>query len=451
MDQGPGNFDNFRFFWRSFIPHNPPLQICVDAVWHEIVWRVHTKHLKQQFGLVSWLVWWFFVVIRSLFKSTPFQPIIHTENPVFAFLATPAHRSTLDPVVREFSDISFSKVTSHGQFVDGADVFSVPEHAPDVDTAISLLKSTLQGVAIAEKYLMSYGCDMGIRLKGRLAARIYECLNVINWSEKLNKPTAPLLLTYELLPWQKGLVWHWRRSGQRVFHFMHGQRLDLYQQTMATDLVLFSKIDESWFRKRVDPSTRIWTVGHPRLEKIRKEVRPRREKIQSLPRVAFFFQPVEGDYSRELRLDDLRLMTELEGRAEVRLRAHPRENTDQIKADISEAGIEFAEVSEAGLEEDLGWCDAVASSWSTVSMEAAVCGRGIFWTCSTPERYPASAELRKHGLGVLITSGSDWVPYIEEFHNGGWNSPVVVADDKLRSLGMIGNMDKSWSERLNLN
>jgi len=229
---------------------------------------------------------------------------------------------------------------------------------------------------------------------------------------------------------------------------MHGQRLPTYQVTRATDLVLFSTVDEPWFRARVDPEVKIWTVGHPRLEKVRKEVGVSAFDRGRKPRITFFSQPIEGDYSREIRLNDWRIFHGLKEKAEVRFRAHPRENLALIRDDLAIAGIAFVEVSEAGLTEDLRWCDAVASSWSTVSMEAAACGRGIFWTCSTPERYEASCELRDHGIGLLVQTTDQWPEILESWHSGKWQEPVIVPDSRLTELGMIGDLEKSWIERL---
>ena len=102
------------------------------------------------------------------------------------------------------------------------------------------------------------------------------------------------------------------------------------------------------------------------------------------------------------------------------------------------------------MKEDLAWCDAVASSWSTVSMEAAACGRGVFWTCATPERYEASQELRDHGIGTLLASAGEWRAHLNAWAHAGWSEPIIVSESRLRELGMIGDMDKPWIERLSL-
>ena len=83
-------------------------------------------------------------------------------------------------------------------------------------------------------------------------------------------------------------------------------------------------------------------------------------------------------------------------------------------------------------------------------MEAAACGRGVFWTCTTPEAYEPSVELRNHGIGTLIQGAGDWENHLDAWSTGDWAEPVIVPENKLRELGMIGDMTRSWIERLEL-
>ena len=445
------SFEAFLLFWDGHVKKDCPLSVCADAVWHEILWHNRSTQLKQCIGLYSWLTWWVSTAWTSFWQHSRLDKERDFSNsgPVFALLDTPAHAHTLDAVLNE-SCVTSSNIIGVGcKIVTNVD-FNIPNHSPNICNAIGTLSLTLRGVCLTSEFLKQSGIQTNYYLKGRLADRIFKCLNAVSWCQSLAPATGPLFLTYELLPWQKGLVWLWRKSGMRVVHMMHGQRLDLYQFTHATDLVLFSKIDEPWFRARVDPSVRIWTIGHPRLEDVRRKVGPPRETNTGLPRITFFSQPTEGDYSRSQRIADWQICASLQGKAEVRFRAHPREDRALLATDMKAAGIDFMQVSDAGLIEDLKWCDAVASSWSTVSMEAAACGRGIFWTCSTPEKYEASQELRDHGIGVLIQNAPDWTPYLRQWPEGGWKSPVTVSDEQLRELGMVGDTSKSWMERLEI-
>ncbi|MGJ8642782.1 MAG: hypothetical protein ACSHX9_05200 [Luteolibacter sp.] len=263
-------------------------------------------------------------------------------------------------------------------------------------------------------------------------------------------PHAAVFLTYELIPESKAWVQWAREAGARIIHVMHGQRLPTYQVTQATDLVLLSKVDETWFRQRVSDAVKLWTIGHPRLETIHQAVgMPENEQAGKGLRIAFFSQPSEGDYSPEQRCSDWEILEGLRYRAEVRVRAHPRENSEALLKEMHDAGIDFVTISQSGLEEDLKWCDAVASSWSTVSMEAAACGRGVFWTCAAPENYLASAELRQHGIGVLIERAGAWETYLNEWEEKReWPESVRLANNNLQELGMVGDMTIPWLERL---
>jgi hypothetical protein len=271
---------------------------------------------------------------------------------------------------------------------------------------------------------------------------------------KLRRTACPheaVFLTYELMPEAKAWVEWARGAGARVIHVMHGQRLPTYQVTMATDLLLFSKVDEPWFRERVGPDVRLWTIGHPRLEMLRRQVGPPTPwNPNRLPRIAFFSQPSECDYSRELRRNDWKILLGLKGRADIRFRLHPREDLETTVRDLKELELDFIEISDAGLNEDLAWCDAIASSWSTVSMEAAACSRGVFWTCSTPEKYQASQNLRDAGIGTLLTSAEDWKDHLLSWKTAGWSTPILLPESHLHELGLIGVMDRPWLERLEL-
>lgn len=451
MSSENGSFDAFLLFWNGHVKEECPLSVCADAVWQELKWHSESTQLKQRFGLYSWLAWWVSSAWNSVWAPSRISEDrdFTSPGPVFALLDTPAHAHTLRPVLNESRVPSSNIIGSGCEIVPNAG-FNIPNHSPNFYNSVKTLFLALRGASLTSKFLQQSGLQTNYHLKGRLADRIFQCLNALAWCETLTPAVGPLFLTYELLPWQKGLVWRWRKFGMRVIHMMHGQRLDLYQFTNATDLVLFSKIDEAWFQARVDPSVKLWAIGHPRLEDVRRQVGPARDTNTGLPRITFFSQPAEGDYSRSQRIADWQICSALRGKAEVRFRAHPREDRAMLAADMKAAGIDFMQVSDAGLIEDLKWCDAVASSWSTVSMEAAACGRGIFWTCSTPGKYEASQQLRDHGIGVLIQNSPDWAPYFRQWSEGGWKSPVTVSDEQLRELGMIGDTSKSWMERLEI-
>jgi hypothetical protein len=415
--------------------------------------------MKFRFGLASWLLWFFGI---HFWQKPSVRPLPVSYSLAISGISTPAHEETV---------CAFAE--SYGMGRESIRVFGPSECPESINLVAALpplnLTSIQQSLTKPER-LRALLRATSLALKIRKAARPDKAIkssirasfpSIMDALTKLEGTRIALkgqinsgalhALTYELQPEMKALVLACREEGARVLHLMHGQWLTTYQVTMATDILLFSQVDLPWFRKRVEPVVTLWAGGHPRVERLRRTVysKPKTDHHQK-PRIAFFSQPVEGGYSRETRLRDWAILLPLKGVTEVRIRLHPRESLEQARADLETAGLDFMKLSEAGLTEDLAWCDAIASSWSTVAMEAAACGRGVFWTCSTPERYEASRELRSHGIGVLISNASEWFPHLDDWITTGWNPPVRVPEGRLRELGMIGDMEKSWLERLHI-
>lgn len=408
---------------------------------------------RLRFGYPGWAAWLVLQLLRPRRRPVDVPPAL---NPEFLLLPLPtgAHEETLLPVTLEIASEKGLVLNPPNERWNRLKqpVKSVISHGEkptydDLARAVRCARAAIQAAHHA------WGPRRRVQ-PSRFLLLVDRVLQASLWERSPQVPlaTGAIFLTYELSPISKAACIKAIAAGHRVIHIMHGQRLPSYQVTVATDLVLFSKVDEPWFRKRVDPHVRIWAIGHPRLEETRKQVGlPPTISPNRMPRIAFFSQPFEGDYDRGTRKCDWALLAGLEGRAEVRFRLHPRESKADALHDLAELGLDFVTLSEAGMIEDLQWCDAVASSWSTVSMEAAVCGRGIFWTCTTPERYEASQELRDHEIGILIESHDDWAPPLCEWQtSAGWAKPIVVPDHRLRELGMIGDTDMPWIQRLNL-
>ena len=435
-----------------------------DSVFHLYLTAGATDELRFRGGIPLWLCW---AAKRILIPAQPMAATVFPTkvNPpakpyAFRMLSTPAHHDTLAAILTTFPS---ADLVLYGANLQSAHPGVLALHSTLSENCAALstkarfraLVRSLSTARHLRKSLTVAGVNRRWRSPGGLAPRMAEMLFRYHLElSVLGKSACPhdcLFLTYELMPEAKAWVEWARISGKRVIHVMHGQRLPTYQITMATDLLLFSKVDEPWFRERVDPQVKIWTIGHPRLEMIRSEVGlPANPSAPRRPRIAFFSQPCEGDYSSELRMRDWAILAGLKDQAEVRFRLHPRESRKDAVDDLEKIGADFITLSEAGLKEDLAWCDAVASSWSTVSMEAAACGRGMFWTCATPERYEASQELRDHGIGVLLTNASEWDDHLNAWTGAGWREPIMVSEQRLRELGMIGDMDKPWIERLSL-
>jgi hypothetical protein len=420
-------------------------------VFHELVWQGTSTKLRQRLGLVSWLCWWLKQTASIPFSGKSNFEFTQDGRITFVFMPTPAHEQSLGPIadnVAPKDKILLGSSSDHGHLSQSL----VPDSAPNLPSAFKVIKRIFSILRVSDKAALAvWGRKLSLLEKGRIAERSYICLNAVEWVQSSLPSACSLFVTYELPPLNKALVYCNRMSGGRSIHVMHGHRLGIYQHSQATDIVLLSKIDEPWFRKRVDSSVRIWTVGHPRLENTRTRVgSPPAHDSTRLPRIAFFSQAFDSEYPSELRAKDWRILAGLRGKAEIRIRAHPSETVADVLKLMREAELDFAEISERGLVEDIKWCDAAASSWSTASMDAAVCERGIFWTCSNPEPYVPSQELRDHGIGVLLRNAEDWAPYLTQWFSSGWESPVTAKETLLRNLGMIGDTEKSWIERLRI-
>lgn len=459
-------FKDFEKFFARFqsITKNPELHYLSDAIFQLLLPREPGVEKRFKGGLIVWTLW----VLQKLIGTQNAQDKKASSIPDstssltygFRLLQTPAHHDSLAPILEQ---ISREQRTLYGFGWEGADDGEQTKASGLLQNlsrlrrreSLAALWHAIRTSRTIRHILSLMSGDSQKNIPADFTSRMAELVFRQQLELAVLRPTPcphrALFLTYELIPESKAWVQWAREAGCRVIHVMHGQWLPAYQITMTTELLLFSKVDEPWFRKRVAPNVKLWTIGHPRLETIRREVGPPAKfRRDSLPKIAFFSQPSESDYSRELRLNDWRILCGLKGRADVRFRLHPREDRETAIRDLKEIGADFIELSDAGLKEDLTWCDAVASSWSTVSMEAAACDRGVFWTCSTPEKYEASRELQNAGIGAVIQHPNDWNAHLEAWASAGWQEPVTIPEHRLHELGMIGDMDSPWLERLGI-
>lgn len=457
----PYSFKDFESLHAASRQHSEDSEAdyWADAVFHLLLPRVASTERRFKGGIYLWLLW----ALHQCIKPATLKQRAIGKNPAgawgFRTLPTPAHLETISPFFRELppqSTVFYAGLPAERMGAEHRETgFNAALKATNLTERFRTLFRALRLTRKIKKNL-AYGVPgMTGELPADFGPRLTELM--LHWGlcltalRKSNCQHTAIFLTYELMPDSKALVNWAREAGVRVIHAMHGQRLPTYQITNATDLILFSKLDEPWFRARVAPEVKLWAIGHPRLESMNREI-PRKipSELPHLPRIAFFSQPSEASYDRQTRQKDWRILAALKGRAEIRFRLHPRESREIALLDLVIAGLDSVNLSDAGLQADLAWCDAVASSWSTVSMEAAACGRGVFWTCSTPERYEASQELRDAGIGALISDEAEWDSHMEAWSTDGWAAPVILPESRLRGLGMIGDMDIPWLERLGL-
>lgn len=443
------SLSEYEDFLRKFRNESddPVLIYWTDLI-HVMRWNANPL-VENRFkgGLTWWGVWALLKVLsphgNPVVSDTGEQKPGSLQNG-YRLLPTPAHRDTLMPLI-EAADPGTVRIYGEEAGIPG--LLQIPLDFPSNLKSLgfrqrffSLLKAIKSHHRIAGimKRCIPSGQHLPAGFHPRLIEQIFAMEIGLARLRRYETPLKSLYLTYELSPDSKALVLWARETGADVIHVMHGQRLPTYQLTLATDLILLSKIDEAWFRSRVDPAVRIHTTGHPRLEKIRKMVPPPSRNGRTRPRIAFFSQPAEGDYTPQRRDADYQILEGLVGKADVRIRLHPREDPETALLALQQLDLGFVELSQAGLEQDLAWCDAIASSWSTVSVEAAACDRGVFWSCATPELYEAPRELRANGIGVLIQDSGQWETHLNHWKADGWASPVVVPESRLHELGIIG-------------
>lgn len=451
-------FDTFLNQFRH-LSKIPELEYLTDITFLSALPQNRGMEKRFKGGVFLWGAWALFKCCTSRLKINADNKNYFTDRKFAVFiLPTNAHEGSLRPII---DDIDSNELAIYGQS---------PSWQPCTPYVDLSLKANLANIALNSRINALFISLVNLVRVANIIRKIPRLRQVANpdyfcrlaelffrmelTRSRLSKYPcrhSAIFVTYEVIPECKALVEWAIQSKKKVFHVMHGQRLSTYQITRATDLLLLGKPDEQWFRARVSPSTRIWTNGHPRLEWISKIVcsSPSSE-TKYKPKVAFFSQPAEKDYTREMRIDDWQILLGLKDRVDVRFRLHPREDRNVAFEDFRKIGLDFVEISEAGLAEDLAWCDGIASSWSTVSVEAASCGKAVFWTCAKPELYDAPQELRAHHVGVLIRSITDWEPWLKQFSHSGWPAPASITNSQAQELGFIGEFKRSWIERLDL-
>jgi hypothetical protein len=326
----------YEDFLRKFrVESNDPLLDYWTDVIHVMRWNVNPLvETRFKGGLLWWGVW----ALMKVFGSRNAIAVVRSKGNTlgslqngYRLLPTCAHRDSLIPLI-EAADPDTVRI--YGEQPAPPYLRQTPLDFPSSlgrlgirDRLRSLLKAIKSHHRIAEvltKCILD-GQALPAGFHPRLIEQIFSMEIGLARLRREETPLHSLYLTYELTPDAKALVLWARETGADVVHVMHGQRLPTYQLTLATDVILLSKIDEAWFRPRLDPTVRIHSNGHPRLENIRKRVPPPSRSGRTRPRIAFFSQPAEGDYTPERRDEDYKILGGLIGKADVRIRLHPRE------------------------------------------------------------------------------------------------------------------------------
>jgi hypothetical protein len=187
---------------------------------------------------------------------------------------------------------------------------------------------------------------------------------------------------------------------------------------------------------------------------VRKKVGPPRSRFKGEPfRFLFFNAGVEGQYKRNMQIDDLSILAtsnDLKNRFTLRMRPHPRERIEDLKYTVNKAGLVVDEWGTGLLWEDLVWCDAAGTSLSTSLLEAAVCGRPCYWINARDDGIFRTDELRKSGLGLLVRSKGEWEKAVIDLFDSRIKPPARIPDDLLYKLKIIPAVSEPWRVRLKI-
>jgi hypothetical protein len=135
----------------------------------------------------------------------------------------------------------------------------------------------------------------------------------------------------------------------------------------------------------------------------------------------------------------------------LRVRPHPREPLDALLKAIAEIGLVVDEFSTGTLAEDLAWCDAAATPWSTALLEAAVASRPCYWTDAGGYGFGGTGELQQAGLGLLVKTKEEWALAVEKLFSFQTKPPATVPASTLNELRICLDDPVSWLKRLEIN
>ena len=275
------------------------------------------------------------------------------------------------------------------------------------------------------------------------------------WEKTLPRlGSGAVFTTTESLHLCKGLFDAARRRNLRAVHFCHGFRHAMHQVTRSTDLCVFSKPDSEWFLTRVEKDCMVRAIGNPRLETIREMADPPRHRESSERfRLLFFSQDAETPYTAEMMRADMAILAaapETRAKYVLRLRSHPRQLPDELLNMARELGLKVDEFSRGTLAEDISWCDAAATPWSTALLEAAVAGRPCYWTDAGGHGFGGTGELQGAGLGLLVKTEEEWAQAVEKLFLFQMEPPAVVPASTLNELRICLEGPVSWFQRLQL-
>jgi hypothetical protein len=472
MEYSDQGFEEFQDLLRPFKESNPLLWRNRDSLYAALYYRVPGSNPGRRHGGGLWL-WIAWVVCKALIPARNPVPTAAT-NARFHFLfcgTHSAHFDTLVPVVREAAALSkgapacvWSAELKPGQesFLAGIGNVKVVRLPAMPSSVAASTKIRAAFHALCETFALGRMLEetdhrkQFLRSRSIAAETVFHHLFALDFWEKIlpHSASGAVFTTTETPAICKGFfAAAWNRDWRAV-HFCHGFRHAMHQVTRATDLCVYSELDRKWFRSRVEKDCTVRAIGNPRMETIRNTVGPpRNRKPGETFRLLLFSSGEESPYTAEMVKADLAILVAgfaTRSKYILRIRPHPREPLDVLLKVVKEIGLVVDEFSKGTLTEDVSWCDAAATSWSTALLEAAVAGRPCYWTDAGGFGFGGTGELQRAGLGLLVRNSEQWQQAAEEIFSGHVQPPAAVSEKKLQELGICFPRSVSWLQRLEI-
>jgi hypothetical protein len=472
MEYSDTGFEEFQDLLRPFRESNPLLWRMRDSLYTALYYRVPGggRERRHHAGLWSWGLW---AVGKALLAAKKSISAVESNSRFhFLFCGThSAHFDTLLPVVRETAALSketpvcvwnMELKPEQESFLGGianVKVIRLPElySCVAVSNKFRAARRALREVFVLERLLKGTGHKEELRRRrSYVAESVFLYLLGVNfWGETLPCPRSGVVLTTtETFYLAKSLFDAARNQQMRTVHFCHGFRHATHQVTRATDLCVYSELDRKWFQSRVEKDCTVRAIGNPRMEAIHNTVGPPRDRKPGEPfRLLFFSQGEESPYTAEMAKADMAILAaapEVRSKYILRIRPHPREPFDVLLKATKELGLKVDEFSKGTLAEDVSWCDAAATPWSTALLEAAVAGRPCYWLDVGGHGFGGTGELQRAGLGLLVQTGEEWAQAVEELVSLRTKPPATVLASTLNELRICLDDSVPWIERLQL-
>jgi hypothetical protein len=472
MEYSDTGFEEFQDLLRPFQESHPLLWRMRDSLYATLYYRVpgSGRERRHRAGLWSWGLW---AIGKALLAAKESVSAVESNSRFhFLFCGThSAHFDTLVPVVRETAALSKEMPVcvwnvelkpEQVSFLDGLGnvrVIRLPElySCVAVSNKFRAARRARREVFALERLLKGTGHKEELRRRRSFVAEsvFLYLLSADFWETTLSPAHSGAVFTTTEAPYLcKGLFDAARKQRMRTVHFCHGFRHATHQVTRATDLCVYSELDRQWFQSRVEKDCTVRAIGNPRMETIRNTVGPPRDRKSGEPfRLLLFSSGEESPYTAEMVKADMAILAAESATCSkyiLRIRPHPREPFDVLLKVTQELGLKVDEFSQGTLAEDVSWCDAAATSWSTALLEAAVAGRPCYWTDAGGCGFGGTGELQRAGLGLLVQTKEEWAQAVEELFLFQTQPPAVVPEATLNELRICLDDSVSWLQRLQL-